>query len=176
MRTVLRILLGWTLMAFASGTAAALDVGARAPDFTLPSTGGGTVSLRQFLAKKLVLIEFYSADASPTCAANLTTRKVDYGKFQELDVQILGVSSSNPFSQQTLADSLKLPYPLLSDSSELKVIRSYGVLHPSKPIAQRSFFLIDKQGIVRGMWAGRADEVLPSESILALAREIAQKR
>jgi hypothetical protein len=47
------------------GGAAALDVGEKAPDFTLPSTTGGTLSLGQFRGKKLVLIEFYGADFSP---------------------------------------------------------------------------------------------------------------
>jgi cytochrome oxidase Cu insertion factor (SCO1/SenC/PrrC family) len=45
--------------------AAALDVGHKAPDFTLTSTTGGTISLGQFRGKKLVLLEFYGADFSP---------------------------------------------------------------------------------------------------------------
>ncbi len=43
-------------------------------------------------------------------------------------MQVLGIGASNPFSQKTYADSLKLPYPLLSDYPDLKVIRQYGVL------------------------------------------------
>ena len=107
--------------------------------------------------------------------ANLSTRKVDYKRFQQADVQILGISASNPFSQQTLAESLKLPYPLLSDFPDLQVIRSYGVLHAKQILARRSFFLIDKQGTVRGKWFAGDDEVLPSEPVLTRAREIAQK-
>lgn len=48
------------------GTAAAVEVGARAPDFTLPSTTGGKIALSQFQGKKLVLLEFYGSDTSPT--------------------------------------------------------------------------------------------------------------
>src|SRR5262245_22795508 len=75
----------------------------------------------------------------------------DYSKFEALNVQILGISSNIPFSQKTFADSLKLPYPLLSDAPDLKVIRSYGGLNPDWDMttAQRWFFLIDLQGIVR---------------------------
>ena len=47
------------------GGAAALDVGEKAPDFTLPSTTGGSISLSQFRGKKVVLLEFYGADFSP---------------------------------------------------------------------------------------------------------------
>ena len=56
------------------------------------------------------------------------------------------------FSQQTFADSLKLPFPLLSDFQERKVIRRYGVLNEKTMTASRSFFLIDPQGIIRKKW------------------------
>lgn len=56
------------------------------------------------------------------------------------------------FSQQTFADSLKLPYPLLSDFPERKVIRSYGALNEKSMNANRSFFLIDPQGVIRQKW------------------------
>ena len=64
-------------------------------------------------------------------------------------------SVPTPFSQKTLADSFKLAYPLLSDFPDLKAIRSYGVLQGNEPswlVAGRPFFLIDKEGIVRGRW------------------------
>ena len=48
-----------------AGVAQALEIGEKAPDFTLPSTAGGTISLGQFRGKKLVLLEFYGADFSP---------------------------------------------------------------------------------------------------------------
>ena len=71
-----------------------------------------------------------------------------------------------------------LPYPLLSDFPDLKVIKSYGGLNPDRQVtvAQRYFFLIDRQGIVRGKWPAKVDEVFPSEAILKVAREIAEKR
>ena len=98
-----------------------------------------------------------------------------------MDVQLLGISTNDPFSQKTFADSLKLPYPLLSDHPDPKVIKSYGVLrkHPMDPsllAARRSFFLIDKQGIVRGRWFAEDGDVFSSEPILKAAREIAGRR
>ncbi len=107
--------------------------------------------------------------------ANLSARKADYSKFQDLNVQNLAIAASNPFSQKALADSLKLPYPLLSDFPDLKVMRSYGVLHPVQIVSRRSFFLIDKQGIVRGRWLAGDDEVFSSELILKGAQEIVGK-
>ena len=109
---------------------------------------------------------------------NLSARKADYSKFDALNVQILGISSNNPFSQKTFADSLKLPYPLLSDFPHLKVIQNYGGLNPDwkSTTAVRWFFLIDQQGIVRGKWQGNSTDVFPSEPILKAARELARKR
>jgi len=108
--------------------------------------------------------------------ADLSARKADYGKFQELNVQTLGIAASNPFSQRTLADSLKLPYPLLSDFPQLKTIRSYGVLSEQREItARRSFFLVDQQGIVRGKWLPDEAAVFPSETVLEAARTLVKK-
>ena len=95
-------------------------------------------------------------------------------------MQILGIAATNPFSQATFADSLKLPYPLLADYPEPVVIRKYGVVraHPNDPkrvVARRSFFLIDKQGIVRGRWLGKDRDVFPSETILERVREMSGK-
>lgn len=109
--------------------------------------------------------------------SNLSARMVDHKKFQDLDIQILGISASDSFSQKTFADSLKLPFPLLSDFPDSKVIRSYGILrpHPKDPnlkIAQRAFFLIDKQGTVRERWIVEDEIVLPSEKILEAARKL----
>ncbi len=115
--------------------------------------------------------------------ANLSARKADYSKFQELDVQILGISTNHPFSQKTFAESLQLPYPLLSDFPNLKVTRQYGGLSQNPMltklgIAERAFFLIDQQGIVRQRWLvkGGEDIVFSSEDLLKEAREIAGKR
>ena len=91
-------------------------------------------------------------------------------------MQILGISASNPFSQKTFADSLKLPYPLLSDFPNLQVIRSYGALDPTQVMSRRAFFLVDQQGIVRGKWLVENKEIFPSEELLNTAQVMAQQR
>jgi peroxiredoxin len=96
----------------------------------------------------------------------------DHSKFRELNIQLLGISANHQFSQKTMADSLKLPYPLLSDFPDLKAIRSYGVLHPSRVFAERAFFLIDTEGIVRGKWYGEPYDVFPTEPLLEVARQL----
>lgn len=82
------------------------------------------------------------------------------------------------FSQQTFADSLQLPFPLLSDFPERRVIRSYGVLNEKWLTANRSFFLIDPQGVVRKKWIidNPTTTVVYSSMLLKEIQEIVGKR
>lgn len=110
----------------------------------------------------------------------MLARAADYEQFRELDVQNLAISADSGFSQRTFADSLGLPFPLLSDYPDLQVIRRYGILQhyidPSRLVARRAFFLIDKRGIVRGRWLPENQLLtFPSEPILERVREIARK-
>jgi peroxiredoxin len=101
----------------------------------------------------------------------------DHRKFEALDVQILGISASNSFSQRTFADSLRLPFPLLSDFPDLKAIRSFGGVNPNVAvtIAQRWLFLIDREGVVRGQWRGTVEDVFPSEPILKAVQALGRR-
>jgi peroxiredoxin len=101
-------------------------------------------------------------------------------------VQVLGISADHIFSQKALAESLKLPYPLLSDFFDLGVIKRYGVLYGTVGksdypqwagrAAKRSYFLIDREGIVRGKWIGEDLALFPSDEILKAARELGRNR
>ena len=81
------------------------------------------------------------------------------------------------FSQQTFAESMKLPFPLLSDFPERKVMRSYGVLNEKTMTANRSFFLIDPEGVIRKKWLieNPMTTVVYSETLLKDIREIIGK-
>jgi peroxiredoxin len=109
-----------------------------------------------------------------------------------LNVQVLGISADHTFTQKTFAESLQLPYPLLSDFPDLQVIRNYGVLWPHQigPLrdgnvvvdhrpntaARRAFFLVDQQGIVRGKWLVANNAFFPSDEMLKVARGTAGKQ
>lgn len=95
-----------------------------------------------------------------------------------MGVQILGVSADNTFSQQTFADSLNLPYPLLSDFVERKVIRAYGILNERTMTATRTFFLIDPQSVIRKKWvlANPTTDVVYSPTLLKDIQEIVAKK
>jgi len=112
---------------------------------------------------------------------------------KDLDVQILGISVDDAFSQKTFADSLGLPFPILSDA-DAKVTHLYAAgklikggtdLGPfmlsgkgvqvtkDRIIASQAFFLIDKQGIVRRRWLPGDRAPISSEEILEMARSLA---
>ena len=117
---------------------------------------------------------------------------VDHKKFQKLGVQILGIAAESSFSQKTYAASLGLPYPLLSDNQDARVIRLYSAgwylkagtplpmipgrkrtIKKDRTVGEQAFFLIDKQGIIRGRWFPGNFEPFPSERMLKIARQIA---
>ena len=101
-------------------------------------------------------------------------------------MQVLGISTNHTFSQKAFADSLKLPYPLLSDEN-MAVTKSYKVVYGHTPgktdyphmkdkIAKRYLFLIDRDGIVRGKWLGEDLAVFPTEVVVKAARDLVARR
>jgi peroxiredoxin len=105
-------------------------------------------------------------------------RKADYKRFEALGIQNLAISANMTFSQQTFAESLKLPFPLLSDFPDRKVMRSYGVFNERTQFALRSFFLIDSQGILRRKWIieNPGTTVVYSNTLLSDIQEVLGKR
>ena len=91
---------------------------------------------------------------------------------------MLAISADESFAQTTFALSLHSPFPFLSDYPALQVIRSYAGVQPdpsdpTRQVARRALFLIDKQGMVRGKWQGETEEMLPTDEVMQVAQEIA---
>jgi peroxiredoxin len=99
----------------------------------------------------------------------------DQSKFDRLNIQLLAISANNPFSQKMFAASMNLPYPLLSDFPDLAVINRYDILkhigEARQPVARGAYFLIDKQGIIRGKWMNPPGQLFPNDTLLEAARE-----
>jgi peroxiredoxin len=84
----------------------------------------------------------------------------------------VGISANVRFSQQAFADFLKLNYPLLSDS-DVKTMAAYGVLNAERRLAQRSYFIVDKQGIIRyKKLLVPKEPLVPNEVLLEEIRKI----
>ena len=129
-----------------------LEVGAKAPAFTLPDKDGNPVSLSDFAGKKVVLY-FYPKDNTPGCTRQACAFAAAYEAFKALDVMVIGISKDSAASHRKFAGKNALPFLLLSDP-ELTAIQAYGVWQEKKLYGKvsmgvvRSTFLIDENGII----------------------------
>ncbi|MBD2395595.1 peroxiredoxin [Cyanobacterium aponinum FACHB-4101] len=133
-----------------------LNVGDRAPDFTLPSAEGKNVSLSDFLGKKSVVIYFYPKDDTPGCTIESCTFRDSYEEFKEAGAEVIGISSDSPQSHQQFASKYQLPFILLSDSQG-KVRKLFDVPNVLFLLPGRVTYVIDKEGIVRHIFNSMMD-------------------
>ena len=131
-----------------------LKVGDAAPDFTLNTHNEGELNLAWYQGRKNVVLAFYPADWTPVCATQIPAYQEVYGRFEELDCQLLGISVDSVPCHMAWARSLGgLSFPLMSDFwPHGEVARRYGVL-TEKGYTERVVFLIDKKGSIR--WTQR---------------------
>ena len=127
-----------------------LEIHQKAPDFTLSDKDGNSVSLSDFLGKKVVLY-FYPKDNTPGCTRQACAFAAAYEGFKAKDVAVIGISKDSVASHQKFAQKYDLPFILLSDP-ELQAIQAYGVWQEKKLYGKvsmgvvRTTFLIDEQG------------------------------
>ena len=107
-----------------------LEVGTRAPEFTLPDQEGRSVSLSDFAGKRVVLY-FYPKDDTPGCTRQACAFAGAYGAFQALDAVVIGVSKDPAPAHRRFAEKYHLPFLLLADP-EHTVLQAYGVWQEKK--------------------------------------------
>jgi peroxiredoxin len=130
-------------------TSQALVPGTPAPDWSLPSSTGGTMSVGDFRGQPLILV-FYPADFSPVCGDQLALYNEVLPLFEEYGAQVAAISVDGVWCHQAFAEQRQLRFPLLSDfEPKGAVARSYGVFDASKGVNQRALFVIDAEGVVR---------------------------
>lgn len=126
-------------------------IGKPAPDFSLPSTTGENVSLKQFKGKKTVILYFYPKDETPGCTREACDFRDHTAEFEKYNVVVLGVSTDSLESHQHFREKQKLPFPLLADV-DAAVSRLYGVykqrnLYGKKYMGiERTTFVVDRTG------------------------------
>jgi thioredoxin-dependent peroxiredoxin len=130
------------------GNSTGLNVGDKAPAFTLKDQNGRTVSLKDFAGRKNVVVYFYPKDDTPGCTKESCTFRDQYTAFTDIGAEVLGISSDSEQSHRAFAEKYRLPFPLLSDAGgavrqQFKVPKSLGLL------PGRVTFVIDKQGTIR---------------------------
>ena len=129
-----------------------LEVGTKAPDFTLPDQNGQPVSLSDFRGKKVVLY-FYPKDNTPGCTRQACAFAASYEQFKTQDAAVIGISKDSVASHLKFAQKYDLPFVLLSDT-ELQAIQAYGVWQEKKLYGKvsmgvvRTTYIINEQGII----------------------------
>lgn len=129
-----------------------LEVGMKAPAFTLPDKDGNLVSLADFAGKTVVLY-FYPRDNTPGCTRQACVFAGAYEDFKKIDAVVIGVSKDSAASHQRFAEKYDLPFVLLSDP-ELTAIQAYGVWQEKKNYGKvsmgvvRSTFAINGEGVI----------------------------
>lgn len=152
-----------------------LDVGAPAPDFTLPATGGAPITLSQFRGKK-VIVYFYPKDDTPGCTKEACGFRDATPDFAGADAVVIGISKDSVASHDKFRGKYDLPFLLAADT-EGTVTESFGswvekINYGKRYMGiERSTFVIDREGIVRAVWRkvkvdGHVDKVL--EAVKAL--------
>ena len=132
-----------------------LEVGMKAPDFSLNDKDGNPVNLSDFLGRKVV-VYFYPKDNTPGCTRQACAFAGAYEGFQSRDVVVIGISKDSVASHLKFAQKHDLPFILLSDP-ELQAIQAYGVWQEKKLYGKvsmgvvRTTYVIDEEGII--IWA-----------------------
>ncbi len=141
----------------------ALQIGDKAPDFTLKNHKLEDISLSSFYGKNNVVVLFFPFVNTAVCEKELCTFRDGLFQYQDLDAQVLAISVDSPFSQKLWVEKHGFNFPLLSDFNK-EVMKKYDsmfdVFVPGKfdykGVAKRSAFVVDKNGIIQYA------EVLPS--------------
>ncbi len=152
-----------------------VDVGEVAPDFTMPTDGGGAVTLSTLRGKPVVLY-FYPKDDTSGCTAEACGFRDAFPDYGKTGAVVIGVSRDSVASHDRFKKKHGLPFMLASDADG-KVTERYGVwveksMYGRKYMGiERSTFLIDKGGVVRGVWhkvkiGGHVADVLKAAAAL----------
>lgn len=127
-----------------------IEIGAKAPDFTLQDTNGNAVSLSDFKGRKVVLY-FYPKDNTPGCTRQACAFAAAYDAFRSKDIVVIGISRDSVASHVKFAEKYSLPFTLLSDPDRV-AIEAYGVWKEKKMCGKvsmgvvRTTFIIDEDG------------------------------
>ena len=129
-----------------------LEVGMKAPEFTLNDKDGKAVSLSEFKGKKVVLY-FYPKDSTPGCTRQACAFAGAYDVYKEMGVEVIGISKDSVKSHSNFATKYELPFVLLSDP-ELQAIQAYDVWKEKKLYGRvsmgvvRATYVIDEEGVI----------------------------
>src|SRR6266566_9167760 len=130
----------------------AVDVGSKAPDFTLVNQDREPVKLSDQIGSGNIVLAFFPGSFSGVCTKEMCTLRDSMTQLNGLGAKVYGISTDTFFTLKAWGDQQKLGFPLLSDYNK-EAIRGYDVVNPDmvglKNIARRAVIVIDKGGVIR---------------------------
>jgi len=149
-----------------------LQVGDRAPDFTLKGSLGSKITLSEYLGKKNVVLSFHPLAWTSVCAAQMLLLELQHGQIETTGTQILGLSVDSVPAKDAWAHALGVKsFPLLADFPGGEVARQYGILRPAGS-SERAVFVVDKRGIIRFARVYPTKELPRPEEILPVLESL----
>ena len=130
-----------------------LNLGDKAPAFTLPTGDGRSVSLADYQGRPVV-VYFYPKDDTPGCTVEACAFRDQYEDFAQAGAEVIGISSDAPDAHARFAGKHRLPFVLLSDR-ESAVRKAYGVPATLGLLTGRVTFVLDGAGTVRHMFSSQ---------------------
>jgi peroxiredoxin Q/BCP len=133
-----------------------LEIGNKAPDFTLPTDEGSPLSLHSLKGKKVILF-FYPKDNTPGCTREACDFRDSFAQFSDHNTVVLGISKDKVAKHQKFKEKYALPFTLLADESG-DVCSKYGIINKKSLFGktflgiQRGTFLIDENGVILAIW------------------------
>jgi peroxiredoxin Q/BCP len=148
-----------------------LNVGERAPRFTAVLSTGESVSLGDYLGKQTLVLFFYPKDETAGCIAEVCSYRDNYEEIRGFGAAILGVSFDGRESHDRFIAHHRLPFPLIADTGRT-LSRLYGAVRWGGPWprAKRVTYVIDRDGIIRGVIRHELRTAKHSADVLAVLR------
>src|SRR5215472_13131218 len=151
--------------------AGGIQVGDKAPDFTLPSQSGDQVRLHDRLGERVVVLYFFPKDGTPGCTAEACAFRDSHEVFTDAGAEVIGVSSDSIDSHAAFAGRHKLPFTLLSDEGG-RVRKSYGVPVVLGLLPGRVTYVIDRRGMVRHVFNSMTNISQHVDDALEVVRQL----
>jgi peroxiredoxin len=143
-----------------------VQVGEKAPDFSLPNHSGEEVSLSDFRGRKVVLV-FYPLDFSPVCSDQLSVYQEVLPQIEEAGATLVGISVDSSWAHRAFREKLGLDMSLLADfEPKGEMTRSYGAYLDAAGHGNRSLVLIDEEGVVRWVHESPTPLEIPGANLI----------
>ena|SRR3990172_7329038 len=156
-----------------------VEIGEKAPDFTLLSDEGKPVTLSKELGGGPVVLSFYVFDFSSVCQGQLCAMRDAMGDLQAVGAKVFGISTDSHHSHRAFRQHNQINYPLLSDWNK-EASRAYGVQYDRfgdfglRGVSKRSVFVLDRGGIVQYKWVTEDSKIPPDAArVLAEVKKLA---